>query len=34
VKGILTEADGEVMDTRVFHYDNDLLVKIIVEKMV
>ncbi len=32
VKGILTEADGEVMDTRTFHYDNGLLVKVIVER--
>jgi len=32
IKGILTEANGEVMDTRTFHYDNDLLVKVIVEK--
>lgn len=32
VKGLLTEADGEVMDTRTFHYDNGLLVKAIVER--
>jgi len=32
VKGVLTEAGGEVMDTRTFHYDNGLLVKAIVER--
>jgi len=32
VKGILTTANEEVMDTRTFHYDNDLLVKVIVER--
>lgn len=32
VKGILTDAGGEVMDTRTFHYDNGLLVKAIVER--
>ena len=32
VKGILTDAGGDVMDTRTFHYDNGLLVKAIVER--
>ena len=32
VKGVLTEANGEVMDTRTFHYDNGFLVKAIVER--
>jgi len=32
IKGIITDEDGEIMDTRTFHYDNDLLNKTVVEK--